>query len=75
METNKKRLIRIVVGAALFAAAILLKVNDPILKLALFLAPFIVIGGDVILKAARNIARGQVFDENFLIDVYKRQGI
>lgn len=69
METNKKRLIRIVVGAALFAAAILLKVNDPILKLALFLTPFIVIGGDVILKAARNIARGQVFDENFLMGI------
>ncbi|RNL39780.1 heavy metal translocating P-type ATPase [Paraeggerthella hongkongensis] len=35
----------------------------------LFLAPYLIAGYDVLLRAARNIGRGQVFDENFLMTV------
>lgn len=69
MDNNKKRLIRIISGAALFAGAILNGVDDTIIKLGMFLVPFLIIGGDVILKAIKNIARGQVFDENFLMSI------
>lgn len=68
----KKRLRKILIGAALFVAAILANhlipfAADTILGLILFLAAYFVIGGDVIKKACMNIAKGQVFDENFLM--------
>ena len=69
MESNKKRLIRIALGAVLFTAAVLVNTNSSIIKAVLFLAPFIIIGGDVILKAFKNIVRGRIFDENFLMSI------
>ncbi|MCI2242286.1 heavy metal translocating P-type ATPase [Adlercreutzia faecimuris] len=43
--------------------------SDLYAELVLFLVPYLVAGYDVLLKAARNIGRGQVFDENFLMSV------
>ncbi len=66
----KKRLIRILVGAGIYAAAILIDLFAGLnqwVVLGIFLAAFFVIGGDVVWKALRNIARGRVFDENFLM--------
>ena len=37
------------------------------IQLILFLVPYLIIGYDIIVKAAKNIRRGQVFDENFLM--------
>lgn len=67
----KKRLYRILLGAAAFAAAIAVSrlvvwQNDNITLLA-FLAAYLIVGGDVVKQAVRNIAGGQVFDENFLM--------
>ena len=59
-------LTRILAGAALFVAAILIPAEGW-LKLVLFLIPYLVIGWKVLKKAAVNIAHGQVFDENFLM--------
>jgi len=67
MDANKKRLIRIIIGAVLFAIAVLLNLNNFAVELGLFLASFIIIGGDVVIKALKNISHGQVFDENFLM--------
>ena len=67
---QKKTLYRLIIAAVLFAAA---EVISHVLslpwwtELLLFLAPYLVIGYDVVWKAARNIAHGQVFDENFLM--------
>ena len=68
----KKRLKKILFGAALFVVAILCNrfipfVEETVIGLLLFLAAYFVIGGDVIKKACMNIAKGQVFDENFLM--------
>jgi len=68
----KKRLNKILIGAALFVVAILANhlipfVADTFIGLILFLAAYFVIGGDVIKKACMNIAKGQIFDENFLM--------
>ena len=66
----KKRLIRIIVGAVIYAAAILIDIFAGInhwIVFGIFLVSFLVIGGDVIWKALRNIARGRIFDENFLM--------
>lgn len=69
MDANKKRFIRIIVGAAIFVVAMVLNVNNSMVELGLFLASYLVIGGDVLFKAVKNILRGQVFDENFLMGI------
>ncbi len=43
--------------------------NAVYLEFVLFLVPYLIAGYDVLLKAARNIANGQVFDENFLMTI------
>ena len=65
---QKKTLYRIAAAAALFVLCLLLPVTGPV-RLGAFLVPYLVIGWDVLWKAARNIAHGQVFDENFLMCV------
>lgn len=63
---QKKMLIRIIISGALLIIAALLPLKG-ILRLAAFIVPYAVIGWDVLWKAVRNIAHGQVFDENFLM--------
>ncbi len=65
-KKEKKALIRIGAGALLLAAALLAPLRGP-WRLALFLVAYLAVGGDVLLRAARNIAHGQIFDENFLM--------
>jgi Cd2+/Zn2+-exporting ATPase len=67
-KKEKKQLIRILISAVLYIIAILLPVEG-IAKLIVFLVVYAAIGGDIVLKAIRNISRGQVFDENFLMSV------
>ena len=71
---NKKEFINIIIGVVLLAAAICcehlitgLSINIP--AIALFVASYIVLGGEIVLKAGRNILKGQIFDENFLMSV------
>lgn len=63
---QKKSLLRILVGAALLALCLALPLEG-IWRLGAFLAAYLVSGGDVLWRAIRNIFRGQVFDENFLM--------
>ncbi len=59
-------IIRIAVSAVLLAAAVLIPYSGT-WRFLLFLPAYFVIGWDVLWKAVRNIAHGQVFDENFLM--------
>ncbi len=63
---QKKTLARILVSGVLFGVAVLAPVQGW-QKLLLCLVPYGIIGWDVLWKAVRNIFRGQVFDENFLM--------
>ncbi len=65
-NTQKKILYRILAGAVLFVAAILIP-SDGHLRLILFLIPYAVVGADILWAAARTIIRGQIFDENLLM--------
>ena len=65
----KKRLKRIIIGAILFVIAIILNIRLEWLPIALYLISYVIVGGDVVKKAIRNIFRGKVFDENFLMTV------
>lgn len=67
-KKQKKSLWRIAFSACLFLPLFFLPVQGwP--KLLLHLIPYTVIGHDVLIKAARNLRGGQVFDENFLMAV------
>jgi len=69
-KKQKKMLARIIAAIVLFAAAVVLtaQIELPLLaRLAIFLVPYFTIGWDILWKAIRNIAHGQIFDENFLM--------
>ena len=61
-------LARILVSAVLLVVAKLLPLSGAF-QLMAFLVPYAVIGWDIVWKALRNIAHGQVFDENFLMTI------
>lgn len=63
---QKKMVARIAASGVLLVAAVLIPYEGP-WRFVLFLPAYFVIGWDVLWKAARNIAHGQVFDENFLM--------
>ena len=65
-KKQKKMLLRIVASGALLILVSLLSLSGPA-RLAAFLVPYLLIGWDILWKAGRNIAHGQVFDENFLM--------
>ncbi len=67
-ETDKRKLIIIGIGAALFLIGLIFKLPFWI-EFGIYFVSYILVGGEVILKAGRNILRGQVFDENFLMSV------
>ena len=64
-----KRLWRIIIGAAVLATAVLPNLNNEWLQIALFIISYIIVGGDVVKRAVKNIFKGQVFDENFLMSI------
>lgn len=57
---------RIVLSLVVFLVGVILPI-DELLKLIFFLPAYLIVGIDVIKKAAKNIRNGQVFDENFLM--------
>lgn len=69
----KKRLYRILAGGAVLVPAVLMEHLMPHvpgnLLLIIYLAAYFIVGGDVVKNAVRNIGKGQVFDENFLMGI------
>ena len=65
---QKKMLIRIIIASVLLIALALSPITG-YLRLALFLIPYFIVGYDILLKAAKGIANGRVFDENLLMTV------
>jgi len=65
---NKNKIICFSVGVAIFIIAIIFKLNYWV-EFTLFLTSYLLIGGEVILIAIKNILRGQLFDENFLMAI------
>ncbi len=65
----KKRLWRIIIGAVVFIVSVLINFNTEWLRAAMFLISYIILGGDVVMKAVKNIFKGKVFDESFLMGI------
>ena len=67
-KKQKKVLYRIIIAAVLMAALQFVPVTG-YLRFALYLVPYLIIGYDILRKAALGISHGEVFDENFLMAV------
>ncbi len=69
LSASQKDLIGIIAGAALFVVGLILSFTSaPLLPELIFLiASYLILGGEVLVTAGKNIARGHVFDENFLM--------
>lgn len=63
----KKMILRLTISAVLFVSALI--IGNEQVKLALFIVSYIIIGADVVKRAFKNILRGNVFDENFLMTI------
>lgn len=65
----KKRGIKIIISAILFVLALVITFSNEWINNGLFIISYLVVGCEILKKAVRNIFRGKVFDENFLMAV------
>ncbi len=72
---QKRLLIRIIIAAVIFVGGLFIPEAEEkftalwFVRLGVFLAAYLTVGWDILWKAIRNIAHGQVFDENFLMTI------
>ena len=59
----------LIIGAIVYVIALAYKSNENLLSFMLFGISYLIIGGEVILSAIKNILRGEIFDENFLMSI------
>ncbi len=67
-KKQKRMLVRILCAAVMLVALHFIPVTG-ILRLGLYLIPYLVIGYDILIKAGKGIKNGQIFDENFLMAI------
>ena len=65
----KKRLYKIIISAILFVIALLVMFPNIWINRAIYVFSYLIVGFEILKKAVRNIKRGKVFDENFLMSV------
>ena len=65
----KKRAIKILIALIIYIVAIVGNFENELIKDALFITSYLIVGLSILKKAVRNIFRGKVFDENFLMAV------
>lgn len=71
-ESNKLRVFSLAFGAVVYLCGFILMSFSSVnfyISLAVLILSYIILGGDVLLRAVRNILNGQVFDENFLMSL------
>ena len=65
----KKKAIKIIIALILYLLAIIIKFENELINDIIFIVSYIIVGFEILKKAIRNICRGKVFDENFLMAV------
>ncbi|MEG1312063.1 MAG: heavy metal translocating P-type ATPase [Romboutsia sp.] len=70
-DSNKKDIIKLIIGALVYIFGIYQVATGFESKFAdgMFIIAYIIVGGDVLIKAIKNAIRGQIFDENFLMSI------
>ena len=69
---SRKMTIRLVAGAAIYAIGMGLSAFTDVsltVELAFLIVAYIILGGDVVMRAVKNISKGRVFNENFLMSL------
>ena len=71
VKDNKSKLLKILLGALVFILAFYEEMVgiESKYSLIIFLVSYVLVGGDVVYKALRNMTKGRIFDENFLMTV------
>ena len=65
----KKKSFKIIISLILFLIAMIINFDNELINKGIFIIAYIIVGLEIIRKALRNIFRGKVFDENFLMTV------
>ena len=65
----KKRAIKIIIALIIYIIAVAIKFDNVLINDILFIVSYLIVGFSILKKAVRNIFRGKVFDENFLMAV------
>ena len=65
----KKKSFKIIISLILFLIAMIINFNNELINKVIFIIAYIIVGLEIVRKALRNIFRGKVFDENFLMTV------
>lgn len=65
----KKKAIKIIIALILYAISMVIKFENEWINNGIFIISYIIVGFEIVKKAIRNIFRGKVFDENFLMTV------
>ena len=68
-EENQKAIIGILAGAVLFAAGMIFEDSYPTVTSIGFVIAYLILGGKIVLQGAKNLKKGHVFDENFLMSI------
>lgn len=68
-QHEKKEFIAIVIGAVLFVIGLVTQEKMEIVSLIALIASYLVLGGEIVVTAAKNLFKGKVFDENFLMSI------
>ena len=65
----KKKIVKILIASILFVLALTLNLGNELINKILFIIAYLIVGLEILKKAFRNIKRGEVFDENFLMSI------
>ena len=65
----KKEIIKILTSFVLFLVALLMPIDNQIIKIAIYVIAYLVVGFEVLKEAIENIFKGEIFDENFLMAI------
>ena len=65
----KKESMKIIVALILYLVAILISFENELINNGIFIVSYIIVGFEILKKAVKNIFKGKVFDENFLMSV------
>lgn len=65
----KKRRNKIIISFILFAIALIIKFPNELINNIIYILSYLIVGTEIIKKAIRNILRGKIFDENFLMTI------
>ncbi|MDR2855373.1 MAG: cadmium-translocating P-type ATPase [Methanomicrobiales archaeon] len=71
-ESDNSEISKLIIGSIIFGAGIFIShffSDNPYIPFVAFVASYLILGGEIVLRALKNITRGQIFDENFLMSV------